>query len=54
MNLIGTSAPEFSLEGYLKGKFDSYSLKSKRGGWLYLLFYPFDFTFVCPTEVLSF
>lgn len=24
------------------------------GKWVVLLFYPFDFTFVCPTEILSF
>ena len=24
-----------------------------KGKWLYLFFYPFDFTFVCPTELLS-
>ena len=54
MSLVGGPAPEFSLEGYYKGKFDTYGLRSYRGRWLYLLFYPLDFTFVCPTEVLSF
>lgn len=54
MSIVGNSAPEFSLEGFFKGKFDTYSLKSYRGRWVYLLFYPLDFTFVCPTEVLSF
>jgi peroxiredoxin (alkyl hydroperoxide reductase subunit C) len=51
---VGKPAPDFSVEGYFKGKFDTYALKNLGGKWLYLLFYPLDFTFVCPTEVLSF
>jgi peroxiredoxin (alkyl hydroperoxide reductase subunit C) len=54
MSLVGKPAPDFTLEGYYNGKLDSYSLKASRGKWVYLLFYPLDFTFVCPTEVLSF
>ncbi len=30
------------------------SLADYRGRWLVLFFYPADFTFVCPTEVLAF
>ncbi len=54
MSIVGKPAPDFKLEGYLNGKFDTYSLEKCRGKWVYLLFYPLDFTFVCPTEVLSF
>jgi peroxiredoxin (alkyl hydroperoxide reductase subunit C) len=54
MTLVGQPAPNFEVEGYFKGKFEKYSLKSIDGKWAYLLFYPLDFTFVCPTEVLSF
>ena len=53
MSLVGKPAPDFTLEGYYNGKLDTYSLKAYRGKWVYLLFYPLDFTFVCPTEVLS-
>jgi peroxiredoxin 2/4 len=54
MALVGSRAPEINLEGYFNGKFERYNLASYRGKWVYLLFYPLDFTFVCPTEVLSF
>lgn len=54
MTLVGKPAPDFSLDGYQKGKFEAYKLSSFKGKWVYLLFYPLDFTFVCPTEVLSF
>lgn len=30
------------------------SLADYRGRWLVLLFYPLDFTFVCPTEIMAF
>ena len=54
MNLVGNSAPDFELEGYFKGDFKKYRLSHYRGKWVILLFYPLDFTFVCPTEVLNF
>jgi len=54
MTLVGKPAPDFSVGGYYKTKFEDYTLKSFNGKWIYLLFYPLDYTFVCPTEVLSF
>ena len=54
MSLVGRPAPLFTLEGYHNGEFVSVSLERLRGKWVYLLFYPLDFTFVCPTEVLTF
>lgn len=33
--------------------FKKVSLADYKGKWVYLFFYPFDFTFVCPTELLS-
>jgi peroxiredoxin (alkyl hydroperoxide reductase subunit C) len=54
MGLVGKSAPDFDLLGYYKGEFKSYKLSDYRGKWVCLLFYPLDFTFVCPTEVLSY
>jgi peroxiredoxin (alkyl hydroperoxide reductase subunit C) len=53
-DIVGKAAPEFELEGYFKGEFKNYKLSDFKGKWLLLLFYPLDFTFVCPTEVLSF
>jgi peroxiredoxin (alkyl hydroperoxide reductase subunit C) len=51
---VGTSAPEFSLQGVYQGRDSKYSLKSYGGRWLVLFFYPADFTFICPTEVAGF
>jgi peroxiredoxin (alkyl hydroperoxide reductase subunit C) len=54
MCLVNHPAPDFELEGYFKGDFKNYRLSEYRGKWVILLFYPLDFTFVCPTEVLNF
>ncbi len=54
MNLVSKPAPDFELEGYFNGSFGKYKLSDYRGKWVILLFYPLDFTFVCPTEVLNF
>jgi alkyl hydroperoxide reductase subunit AhpC len=54
MNLVSKAAPDFELEGYFNGSFGKYKLSDYRGKWVILLFYPLDFTFVCPTEVLNF
>lgn len=54
MSIVGSQAPDFELEGYFKGEFNNYKLSDFKGKWVMLLFYPLDFTFVCPTEVLSF
>lgn len=54
MSLVGKPAPAFTLEGYAGGEFVTVSLEALRGRWVLLLFYPLDFTFVCPTEVLAF
>ena len=51
---VNHPAPEFELEGYFKGDFKKYKLSDCRVKWVVLLFYPLDFTFVCPTEVLNF
>ena len=53
-SVVGSQAPDFELQGYYKGELKSFSLEEYKGKWVYLLFYPLDFTFVCPTEVLSF
>ncbi len=50
---IGKPAPEFTMEGYFKGDHKKYSLKDFRGKWVILFFYPLDFTFVCPTELIE-
>ena len=52
--VVGRKAPGFEVQGYFKGELNSFKLSDYKGKWVYLLFYPLDFTFVCPTEVLSF
>ncbi|NIQ36997.1 MAG: redoxin domain-containing protein [Proteobacteria bacterium] len=54
MSMVGKEAPDFDLVGYFDGSFNRYKLSDYRGKWVILLFYPLDFTFVCPTEVLKF
>lgn len=52
--IVGRKAPEFALEGVLNGQFHTYRLADYKGRWVLLFFYPLDFTFVCPTEILAF
>ncbi|MFI5182430.1 MAG: peroxiredoxin [Thermoanaerobaculia bacterium] len=52
--IVGRKAPEFALEGVLNGNFSTFRLTDYRGKWVVLFFYPLDFTFVCPTEILAF
>lgn len=49
-------APSFSAQSVIEGEFVKISLEQylKAGKWVVLLFYPFDFTFVCPTEIRAF
>lgn len=49
----GMPAPDFTMEGYFKGEMKEYSLSEYRGKWVVLFFYPLDFTFVCPTELIE-
>ena len=43
--------PEITLEAFQKGEITKLDLASFKGKWLLMLFYPADFTFVCPTEL---
>lgn len=54
MVVIGKEAPNFTLKGIFAGRVSDYSLKSFAGKWMILFFYPADFTFICPTEVVGF
>ena len=54
MSMVGKPAPDFELEGYFNQEFKKFKLSDYKGKWVYLLFYPLDFTFVCPTEILHF
>jgi peroxiredoxin len=48
---VGEPVPDFEFEAYHKDAIKTMSLSSLRGKWVVLVFYPADFTFVCPTEL---
>ncbi|MCH9655328.1 MAG: redoxin domain-containing protein [Planctomycetes bacterium] len=54
--MIDNPAPEFQVDVVRFGRpaAESRSLDSYAGNWLLLLFYPRDFSFVCPTELTAF
>ena len=48
-------APEFSnVKAVVDNEFKEVSLSDYKGKYLVIVFYPFDFTYVCPTELISF
>lgn len=48
-------APQFKTTALLpNGTFGEVSLAQFAGKWVVLFFYPLDFTFVCPTEIIAF
>ena len=57
MSLIVTNpAPDFTATAVLPDNTfkDDFRLSDFRGQYVMLFFYPLNFTFVCPTEILSF
>jgi len=55
MSLIQELAPTFTAEAvYPDGSIGPLCLADYRGKYVVLVFYPMDFTFVCPTEVIAF
>lgn len=54
--LIGKKAPYFSADAVVKGQFvENFSLDQYIGKkYVLFYFYPLDFTFVCPTEIIAF
>ena len=51
--IINTNVPEFSLPAFADGEFRTITRQDLLGHWSILFFYPADFTFVCPTELLD-
>lgn len=52
-SLINARLPEWNFDVYQEGKFKTVNLADYRGKWLILFFYPADFTFICPTELVQ-
>ena len=51
MSLINTTVKPFKAQAYQDGKFIEVTEQSLKGKWAVVVFYPADFTFVCPTEL---
>ncbi len=50
-NLINKQVPDFKVQAYHNGDFKEVTQDSLKGHWSVFVFYPADFTFVCPTEL---
>nr|YP_009511275.1 2-Cys peroxiredoxin [Gracilariopsis longissima]AXI97152.1 2-Cys peroxiredoxin [Gracilariopsis longissima]UAD89068.1 2-Cys peroxiredoxin [Gracilariopsis longissima] len=51
---VGHKAPDFSAIAVYDQEFKTVKLSDYLGKYIILLFYPLDFTFVCPTEITAF
>ncbi len=51
MLTIGQIIPDLELEAFHEEQTKKIRLSDYRGKWLVLMFYPADFTFICPTEL---
>ncbi|KAJ1906771.1 Peroxiredoxin-2 [Tieghemiomyces parasiticus] len=51
---VQQTAPNFKGTAVVDGDFKDISLSDYKGKFLLLFFYPLDFTFVCPTEIIAF
>ncbi len=53
--LVQQPAPDFQANAVMAdGSFKPISLSDYKGKYVLLFFYPLDFTFVCPTEIIAF
>jgi len=58
MSFVGKPAPAFTAPAFFPGDtaasdVKSLSLTDYRGKWVVFFWYPLDFTFICPTEILA-
>jgi alkyl hydroperoxide reductase subunit AhpC len=52
--MLAQVAPHFYGTAVVNGEFKEISIEDYKGKYLVLFFYPLDFTFVCPTEIIAF
>ena len=53
--LVTKEAPDFTAQAVMPdNSFAELTLSSYRGQYVVLFFYPLDFTFVCPSEIIAF
>ena len=54
-SLVTTQAPDFTAQAVMPdNSFQELTLSSYRGKYVVLFFWPLDFTFVCPSEIIAF
>ncbi len=51
--IINAQLPEFKVQAYQNGEFKTVSSQDILGKWAIFFFYPADFTFICPTELVD-
>ena len=51
MAKINSLIPDFELDAYHNKEIKKVRLSDYKGKWIALIFYPADFTFICPTEL---
>ncbi len=51
---VGQAAPDFTATAVVDQEFKTIKLSDYKGKYVVLFFYPLDFTFVCPTEIIAF
>jgi peroxiredoxin (alkyl hydroperoxide reductase subunit C) len=51
MSLIGKEVSDFKVQAFVNGDFKEVTKADLLGKWSVFVFYPADFTFVCPTEL---
>ena len=51
--IINTKLPDFKVQAYHNNEFKTVTQKDLAGKWAIFFFYPADFTFVCPTELVD-
>ena len=53
MSMINKEVSDFSVQAYQNGEFKTVTKADILGKWSVFFFYPADFTFVCPTELVD-
>ena len=51
---VTKEAPDFVAKAVVNEEFKTVKLSDYRGKYVVLFFYPLDFTFVCPTEIIAY
>jgi peroxiredoxin (alkyl hydroperoxide reductase subunit C) len=53
--LVTQNAPDFTAKAVMPNNaIEDFTLSSLKGKYVILFFYPLDFTFVCPSEIIAF